>query len=1117
MNDSRRISVDHRRTGLPHNSGPRINSRSGTLSEETRLLTSGSSINIQFNDIVFSPRILVPTAVIVFFFFAAVVRGDDNNAVLQWASGDSLPGKLIRITSDEVLWESSIFATPLRLERSVLSTVSFEPGNEAPPTIDNFRIVLTTGDTLFGRLKSLDSDHLKLSSTRHGEVRIPRILVAGIQRVNQEGLIYLGPAGRSGWSGPNIEKNWDEQTDGSLTSSTDDALLTLGLRTEKKLSVEIILSFVRRPEFVLALGPDDETSIRLETWGDALVVCSQLEFLEIQTMDNDTTQIHLLLYLDMESERLLVCSPQGEVLATHETPNPKQMPRTLSLRNGSGTVTLQHLRIERWNGNSVGSLAAGRTGIQQVDGTVHHGTGVSITDRMIRLQNESGETGIPVELTGSLEISTDIPKESTASVKDTSRIKWRDGGALCGHIINMTETVATIRPAWSEQPISANPQGIQVIDLGGKASAVSAPDELIVGGRLLHGHLVVDDGEQPLTWKPTGSADGIPLRSGDDAVVTRSTKTSPVVIDPQKYPDIIYLRNHDVIPCRLQSITGNTVMLASPFTSAKQFFSNDIQALELSSTQQRSSLGFADSQWKRIRGKIKQEGGQVQLISGSFGSENGIPGDRLNFDAQWPPDQWTFMKVHLFADHLHQPKTASACTLIFGQNVVAVTQEFDRQNPFATIQNQKLRIPTKGHSAQIQLVTNRGNLKVLINGQLLRTFPLNRAGAGNEGVLFELLQSGTGQFFGARSRNGATTPTKTVRHLTLSNLQTGPTGGVSAQKFIDEESRLHTLTIPRFRRNDPATHALIAPNGDVLRGRLIAVHEDDVEFESRLEVFHFPRERVAAVIWIQNPEKNRNALSTLKKERPSRVDSSMMQTVLHGGYLVSMTPAHVTDGLLHGESNVLGNCSVPANAISRLHLGNPNERKHTAVYSQWRAKHAVEPDWNIANNNGGNSTDSKLVGRAAPDFALPQVNGKTFRLSDHAGRVVFLDFWASWCVPCAASLQDYADTTKRFDESELVFVAVNIEDSPQTIRAFLKEHQLDVRVAVDRGSAVASQYQVRGIPHSLIIGPGGIIEYVRIGYEPDAAGEIQRVVREILSGTWKRQDSVGPDSNTAAE
>ncbi len=1084
------------------------------MNDDHRMSCRRQSVRLAASVNRWSPAIV---AVVVMLLPGWTVHAADQNGVLHWISGDSLPGRLTQITADELTWESGLFAAPLQLQRSVLSSVSFEPSDVPVVTTDAFRVVLQNGDLLFGSLHSLDHQTLELASDRYGDVRIPRELIAGIERINHDGLIYLGPTGRTGWTGDAVEKNWREETDGSLTSSTADALLTRNLRSENKLAVEIILGFNRRPEFVLALGHGDEDGLRLETWDDALVVCNQDDFLEIRRLQNDTLSIHLLMYVDMESRRMLICSPGGEVLAELKKLNPKRVPRALSLRNGGGQLTLQYLRVERWNGTTLGSLVADRTGVQQIKGHVSYGVVESIADGQVILRSETGTVTIPVEDVGSLEVSAVEAEYEPERSETTTCIKWRDGGLLHGDIVRMTKTAATLQLPWSSTPITADPEGIQLVEFSGGVSDVTGPDELIIEGRLLHGHLVVDAGEQPVTWRPTGAATGVALQSGDNAVVTRSIEASVVSIDPHEYPDTIYLRNNDIIPCHLEKITDNAVRLSSPFTSTREFPSRDIKALELSSIRQSCGKGFADTNWKQVRGQIRKDGDSVELKKGSFGHENGMVSDRLSFQVRWALDHWTSMTVHLFADNLRRPKTTSTCALMFSGNNVIVTHRFDGRNPFAAVQNPNARVQTNGATAEIQLVTSRGLMEVLVNGKAVDQFPLEGTGAGNTGVLFELSQSGNGRFFGGRAHLGVKGGKEKVRDLTLSNLETGPPSAASIQKYIDDETRQLTLTIPRFRRDDPPTHVLIAPNGDVLRGRLIAIHSDHVEFESRLEVFRFPRERVATIIWILNPEKIQPAGEPVEEPRASPARSTVLQTVLSGGFLVSMVPAGLSEGLLYGESPVLGQCSVPAISISRLYLGDPAQRRDTSAYSQWRARHACEPDWDMAKGDEGNAAGSALVGRAAPDFELPQVDGETFRLSEQAGKIVVLEFWATWCDPCIAALPDYVEATKHFDESELVFVAVNIEESPRQIRAFLKKHELNLRVAVDGGSGVASQYQVSEIPHSLIISPEGTIEYVRIGYDPDAGAEMRRVAEEILSGSWNRDAAAVQNLNSPAD
>lgn len=90
------------------------------------------------------------------------------------------------------------------------------------------------------------------------------------------------------------------------------------------------------------------------------------------------------------------------------------------------------------------------------------------------------------------------------------------------------------------------------------------------------------------------------------------------------------------------------------------------------------------------------------------------------------------------------------------------------------------------------------------------------------------------------------------------------------------------------------------------------------------------------------------------------------------------------------------------------------------------------------------------------------------------------------------------------------FVAVNLQESSDEIRTFLSDKQLSPRVALDRSSAVAPTFQVSGIPHTVILGLGNIIEDVHIGYQPGSGETMQTTLQQMLDGTWKRATDETP-------
>jgi thiol-disulfide isomerase/thioredoxin len=150
--------------------------------------------------------------------------------------------------------------------------------------------------------------------------------------------------------------------------------------------------------------------------------------------------------------------------------------------------------------------------------------------------------------------------------------------------------------------------------------------------------------------------------------------------------------------------------------------------------------------------------------------------------------------------------------------------------------------------------------------------------------------------------------------------------------------------------------------------------------------------------------------------------------------------------------------------------------------------------------DGGESPASEMVGQVVDDFELPTLDGGVFRLSEHADKVVVLDFWATWCGPCVAALPEYVEATSNFEQSDAIFVAVNLEETPERIKEFLTRHDLTPTVALDRGSVIARRFQVSGIPHSVVLGPGQVIKHVTVGYKQGVGARTQEYIEKILAG-----------------
>ncbi|HWP60852.1 MAG TPA: TlpA disulfide reductase family protein [Candidatus Acidoferrales bacterium] len=124
---------------------------------------------------------------------------------------------------------------------------------------------------------------------------------------------------------------------------------------------------------------------------------------------------------------------------------------------------------------------------------------------------------------------------------------------------------------------------------------------------------------------------------------------------------------------------------------------------------------------------------------------------------------------------------------------------------------------------------------------------------------------------------------------------------------------------------------------------------------------------------------------------------------------------------------------------------------------------------------------SPLVGREAPSFALRLFDGRTIRLEDFRGKVVFLNFWASWCAPCRAEAKTLEAAWRKYKERGVVFLGVNIQDKEEDARAFIEEFGITYINGRDDTGKIAIDYGVWGIPESFFIDSQGRITYKHVG------------------------------------
>lgn len=134
----------------------------------------------------------------------------------------------------------------------------------------------------------------------------------------------------------------------------------------------------------------------------------------------------------------------------------------------------------------------------------------------------------------------------------------------------------------------------------------------------------------------------------------------------------------------------------------------------------------------------------------------------------------------------------------------------------------------------------------------------------------------------------------------------------------------------------------------------------------------------------------------------------------------------------------------------------------------------------------GSGPSSGLIGRAAPNFTLVDLDGGPVRLADLRGRPVIVNFWASWCAPCVREFPLLRAAAERHGD-ELAIVGIIYQDRSEDARSFMERMGATWPSAVDPGGEVAVSYGIHGPPESFFIDRAGIVVDRQIG-ELSAAG-----------------------------
>lgn len=138
------------------------------------------------------------------------------------------------------------------------------------------------------------------------------------------------------------------------------------------------------------------------------------------------------------------------------------------------------------------------------------------------------------------------------------------------------------------------------------------------------------------------------------------------------------------------------------------------------------------------------------------------------------------------------------------------------------------------------------------------------------------------------------------------------------------------------------------------------------------------------------------------------------------------------------------------------------------------------------------------VKETAPDFTLKTKSGKNLRLNDFRGKVVMINFWATWCAPCRQELPHMEALYKKYKDRGFVLLGVNIDNDSVAAKKMAEEFKLTFPVLYDEKQQTSKLYKLKAMPSTFIVDRGGKVHEVHLGYKPGYEKSYDKTIGKLV-------------------